>query len=147
MASKPQAEQQPFNEAPIELIKAIAHPLRYQILACIALGEHNVGEIEGVTGIGQPTLSQQLSVLRNAGLVTARRDAKLVFYTIEPEALGQVCTAFQLICPVEFQGKLKAKLIGASEPLVEPGQPQVADDAPSAPLRRRGGAAVFAKLG
>ncbi|MCJ2185038.1 metalloregulator ArsR/SmtB family transcription factor, partial [Novosphingobium sp. 1949] len=118
MTSAPETPSAPApfvapGEAPIELIKAIGHPLRYQILACVAQGERNVGEIETATGIGQPTLSQQLSVLRNAGLVSARREAKLVFYAVEPAALDQVCSAFQTICPAAFLDHMREKLAGA----------------------------------
>ena len=66
----------------IEALKALAHPLRWRVLCALASGERNVGDIEQVTRIGQPALSQQLGVLRKAGLVTTRKDAKLVFYTI-----------------------------------------------------------------
>ncbi|WP_155647654.1 ArsR/SmtB family transcription factor, partial [Erythrobacter donghaensis] len=63
----------------VEALKALAHPLRWRILRTLASGERNVGEIEQATGIGQPALSQQLGVLRKAGLVVTRKDAKLVF--------------------------------------------------------------------
>lgn len=86
-------------EAPIELFKAIAHPLRFQILAALAGTERNVGQIEEATGIGQPTLSQQLSVLRGAGLVDTRREAKLVFYRIAPGALGEAIAALAALVP------------------------------------------------
>jgi len=66
----------------IEALRAIAHPLRWRILTALVAGERNVGEIEAATGIGQPGLSQQLGVLRKAGLVATRRDAKLVFYSL-----------------------------------------------------------------
>lgn len=69
----------------IETLKALAHPLRWRILAALANGERNVGDIETATGIGQPALSQQLGVLRNAGLVVTRKAAKLVFYAITPD--------------------------------------------------------------
>lgn len=71
----------------IETLKALAHPLRWQILATLAAGERNVGEIERESGITQPALSQQLGVLRKAGLVATRKEAKLVFYSL---ALGQI---------------------------------------------------------
>ncbi|WP_327194340.1 metalloregulator ArsR/SmtB family transcription factor [Novosphingobium mangrovi (ex Hu et al. 2023)] len=147
MASASTPPSPPGGEgAPIELIKAIAHPLRYEILSCVARGERNVGEIEAATGIGQPTLSQQLSVLRNAGLVSARREAKLVFYAVEAEALEQVCSAFQAICPAEFQGRIVAKLTGGAVTSVQPVPANSPDAGDTAALRRRGGAAVFAKL-
>jgi DNA-binding transcriptional ArsR family regulator len=77
----------------IEALKALAHPLRWRILKALGAGERNVGEIEQATGIGQPGLSQQLGVLRKAGLVTTRKDAKLVFYSLADEALASVSAA------------------------------------------------------
>lgn len=71
----------------IDVLKALAHPLRFRILGALAGGERNVGEIEQVTGILQPGLSQQLGVLRHAGLVETRKDAKLVFYAIAADRL------------------------------------------------------------
>ena len=66
-----------------ETLKALAHPLRLRILQALAGVERNVGEIESVADVGQPALSQQLAVLRKAGLVATRKEAKLVFYRIE----------------------------------------------------------------
>jgi DNA-binding transcriptional ArsR family regulator len=88
-----------MREPPIELLKAIAHPLRYAILAALVGRELNVGEIEAATGIGQPTLSQQLSVLRNAGLVGSRRESKLVFYSLETEPLATVIESLEELAP------------------------------------------------
>ncbi|WP_228727383.1 ArsR/SmtB family transcription factor [Novosphingobium aureum] len=150
------AEAPAMAEAPIDLIKAIGHPLRYAILCCVAQGERNVGEIEALTGIGQPTLSQQLSVLRNAGLVTARREAKLVFYEVENSALAQVCGAFQLICPADFRREMVSKMAGdvappeamaeLPAPAPAPASSPAASGDADAPGRRRGGAAVFARM-
>ena len=61
----------------VDALKAVAHPVRLRILQTLAGTERNVGEIDEAADIGQPTLSQQLAVLRNAGLVTTRKDAKL----------------------------------------------------------------------
>lgn len=87
----------------IEALKALAHPLRFRILASLTAGERNVGEIEQVTGIGQPGLSQQLGVLRKAGLVDTRKEAKLVFYALAADALGAVAGAVGALVP-ERQG-------------------------------------------
>jgi DNA-binding transcriptional ArsR family regulator len=72
----------------IEALKALAHPLRWRVMSALATGERNVGEIETATGIGQPGLSQQLGVLRKAGLVTTRKEAKLVFYAVASEQIA-----------------------------------------------------------
>ena len=106
-----------MDEAPIDLLKAIAHPLRYQILAALVGTERNVGQIEEATRIGQPTLSQQLSVLRAAGLVDTRREAKLVFYRIAPGAVADAIAALAALSPPEVEPGRKnghTRLTGAA---------------------------------
>ncbi|WP_394730644.1 ArsR/SmtB family transcription factor [Altererythrobacter sp. GH1-8] len=78
------------DDAPIEELKAIAHPLRFQIVQLLRDGELNVGEIEQASGIGQPALSQQLGVLRKAELVKTRKDAKLVFYKLNEDRMAEL---------------------------------------------------------
>lgn len=78
------------NEVLIDALKALGHPLRFRILEALHAGERNVGEIEEATGITQPGLSQQLAVIRAAGLVRTRKAAKLVFYRLDEDALAQV---------------------------------------------------------
>jgi DNA-binding transcriptional ArsR family regulator len=80
------------DDAPIEELKAIAHPLRFQIIQLLRAGELNVGEIELASGIGQPALSQQLSILRKADLVETRKSAKLVFYSLNEDRLASIGT-------------------------------------------------------
>lgn len=70
------------------LLKALAHDVRLKLVhTLLERGETSVGELESLTGIGQPGLSQQLAILRKAELVKTRRDAKLVFYSLVPETL------------------------------------------------------------
>jgi len=83
----------------IEALKALAHPVRWRIMATLATGERNVGEVEQATGIGQPGLSQQLGVLRKAGLVDTRKDAKLVFYSLAQIELAGVTAALAALAP------------------------------------------------
>jgi len=78
------------DDAPIEELKAIAHPLRFQIIQLLRTGELNVGEIEQASGIGQPALSQQLGILRKADLVETRKEAKLVFYSLNEDRLAAI---------------------------------------------------------
>ncbi|MFZ1742558.1 MAG: metalloregulator ArsR/SmtB family transcription factor [Pontixanthobacter sp.] len=79
-----------MNDVLITGLKAIGHPLRLSILQCLRGGERNVSEIEVVTKITQPALSQQLAFLRSAGLVSTRRQAKLVFYATNEKILASV---------------------------------------------------------
>lgn len=76
----------------IEALKAVAHPLRMRILRALADAERSVGEIDEAAAIGQPALSQQLAVLRKAGVVTTRREAKLVFYRLDRSRFSTMAT-------------------------------------------------------
>ncbi|HBZ99434.1 MAG TPA: transcriptional regulator, partial [Pseudomonas sp.] len=65
----------------------------------LSQGERNVSELEQLLGIQQPTLSQQLAVLRREGLVATRREGKQIHYRISsPEALAVITTLYQLFC-------------------------------------------------
>ncbi len=55
------------------MLKALANEDRLLILCQLTQGERNVGELETMTGVRQPTLSQQLGILRDEGLVATRR--------------------------------------------------------------------------
>ncbi len=81
------------------LLKTLANPDRLLLLCQLSQGERNVGELEALLGIQQPTLSQQLAVLRREGLVETRRDGKQIYYRISsPEALAVITTLYQLFC-------------------------------------------------
>lgn len=64
------------------LLKTMANPDRLLVLCELAQGERNVGQLEQALGIVQPTLSQQLGVLREARLVDTRREGKHIYYRI-----------------------------------------------------------------
>lgn len=83
------------EEGPIEELKAIAHPLRLRILQALRGSERNVGEIDEMAQIGQPALSQQLGVLRKAGLVETRKEAKLVYYRLATARLAIVADVIE----------------------------------------------------
>lgn len=71
------------------LMRALANPDRLLLLCQLAQGDCRVGELEHASGIAQPTLSQQLGVLREDGLVEATREGRHVRYRIRsPQALA-----------------------------------------------------------
>ena len=82
----------------VDCMKALAHPVRWRILEALQDGERNVGEIETMTQIAQPGLSQQLAVLRKAGIVETRKQAKLVYYSLDPDALAELADAVLELC-------------------------------------------------
>ena len=81
------------DEELVEALKALAHPVRLRIMKALTGRELNVGEIDDAADIGQPTLSQQLAVIRKAGLVQTRKDAKLVYYRIDDDRFADVVQA------------------------------------------------------
>ncbi len=65
-----------------DLLKAMAHPTRLQILTMLRQGEICVCHIENALSKPQPYISQQLMVLRDAGVVESRKDGLQVYYRI-----------------------------------------------------------------
>ncbi len=76
-----QAMRQSAGSA-VTFLKSMANEDRLILLCQLTQGERSVGELEQLTGIQQPSLSQQLGVLRAEGLIQPRRDGKFVFYRI-----------------------------------------------------------------
>lgn len=82
-----------------ELLKALSNPDRLLLLCQLVEGECSVGELETRLGIRQPTLSQQLGILRREGLVRARRDGKQVYYRLaSPAAIAVLETLHRIFC-------------------------------------------------
>ena len=80
-------------------LKALANENRLVILCTLADGEKNVGELQDILGIRQPTLSQQLARLRADELVATRRDSKQIYYTIaSKEAEKMISLLYELFC-------------------------------------------------
>ncbi len=91
-------------DAASRLLKALSNPDRLLLLCQLTQGEKRVGELEELVGISQPTLSQQLGVLRDEGLVSTRRDGKNIHYRIDsPQALAVMNTLYIQFC--DPQGK------------------------------------------
>ena len=81
------------------LMKVLSNPDRLMILCQLSQGEKRVGELEQMLGIVQPTLSQQLTVLREEQLVSTRREGKGIYYSVNsPQALAVIQTLYQHFC-------------------------------------------------
>lgn len=97
----PQALREAAGQA-VAALKALANPERLLLLCQLSQGECSVGELEASLGIRQPTLSQQLGVLRREGVVETRRDGKNIHYRVADERLLAVLhTLYTLYCPKE----------------------------------------------
>lgn len=84
----------------VQKLKSIANTDRLLILCHLVHEELNVSQIEEKTHIVQPTLSQQLMILRKSDVVNTRRDGKQIFYSIKDQQLTIILnTLYQLYCP------------------------------------------------
>ncbi|MES2756946.1 MAG: metalloregulator ArsR/SmtB family transcription factor [Pseudomonadota bacterium] len=81
------------------LLKVLANPDRLLLLCQLTQGPLCVSELETMLGIQQPTLSQQLGVLRDEALVTTRREGKQIYYSIaSDEAMAVMQVLYRLYC-------------------------------------------------
>ena len=86
-------------DAACGLMRVLSNPDRLLLLCQLAEGEKRVGELEELLDIQQPTLSQQLAVLRDESLVETRRDVKQIYYRIASDAaLAVMATLYTQFC-------------------------------------------------
>ncbi len=83
-------------------LKLLANVERLLLLCQLSQGEMCVSDLETQLGIRQPTLSQQLGVLRNEGVVATRREGKNIYFSVaDPNLLQILEVLYRLYCPKE----------------------------------------------
>lgn len=92
----------PLSEVKAELFKALAHPARIRALELLVTGEHSVGELQPLVGIESSHLSQQLGLLRRAGLVTTRKQGASVLYSIRDPLVAELLTVARQLLRVSL---------------------------------------------
>ncbi|MCU1471493.1 MAG: putative transcriptional regulator [Glaciihabitans sp.] len=86
-----------------DIFEALAHPTRRQILQDLKDGEMAAGEIAARFSASGPTISRHLGVLRSAGLVTERRDANRILYSLVGDRLAlSVGNFLSTVCPEQI---------------------------------------------
>ena len=86
----------------VAALKLLANEDRLLLLCQLSQGEMCVGDLESELDIRQPTLSQQLGVLRNEGVLATRREGKNVFYSVaNPDMLEILAVLYRLYCTRE----------------------------------------------
>jgi ArsR family transcriptional regulator len=88
----------PISELKAELFKALAHPARVRVLELLADGERSVSDMQPIVGIETSHLSQQLGVLRRAGLLATRKEGSSVIYAIrDPQLVELLAVAKRIL--------------------------------------------------
>ena len=94
----PVVQGRPLSEVKAELFRALAHPARIRVLEVLGEGERTVSELQPLVGIESSHLSQQLGILRRAGLVSNRKDGSSVVYAVrDPEVAVLLASARRLL--------------------------------------------------
>ncbi|MCC2097678.1 MAG: winged helix-turn-helix transcriptional regulator [Hyphomicrobiales bacterium] len=73
--------------ADTDIFRALADPTRRAVFERLVKAEKTVSELRSDMPVSQPAISQHLAVLRDAGLVTERREGRFSYYRIAPQAL------------------------------------------------------------
>lgn len=85
-------------------LRTLANEDRLLLLCQLSQGEMSVSELENTLDIHQPTLSQQLGVLRTENLVQTRRDGKRIFYSVaDQKILTLLGVLYELYCPKDVE--------------------------------------------
>ncbi|MEQ9259011.1 MAG: metalloregulator ArsR/SmtB family transcription factor [Roseovarius sp.] len=99
LSKEDQARMAENARAAADFLKAISHEGRLMILCHLVNGEKSVGELETLLGVRQAAVSQQLSRLRMEGLVTPRRDGKVIYYSLADDRPQKVLeVVYALFC-------------------------------------------------
>lgn len=82
-----------------DLLKALSHEVRLLILCLLSEGEKSVSELEGILTMPQAAVSQQLARLRLEGLVSSRREGRMIYYSLVGDEVSGIITAlYDLFC-------------------------------------------------
>jgi DNA-binding transcriptional ArsR family regulator len=103
-------------EAQAQLLKVLTHPARLAILKILQDGEHCVCHMEAHLGFRQAYISQQLMVLREAGLIQDRREGWNVFYRVAEPRIFAILAAVDQIIPAERESALNRPAVACSCP-------------------------------
>ena len=77
-------------EKMVQILKAVAHPVRLQIVNILLREECRVGELVNMLGTKQSLTSQQLSIMRYSGLLKSRRDGNVVYYFLTNDSIKKI---------------------------------------------------------
>jgi DNA-binding transcriptional ArsR family regulator len=87
----------------MEVFEAIAQPKRREILRLLAAGELSAGEVASRFAVTQPAISQHLKVLKEAGLISERRDAQRRLFSVRPEGLADLHSFLAEVLPASLE--------------------------------------------
>ncbi|EWM18947.1 helix-turn-helix transcriptional regulator [Kutzneria sp. 744] len=97
----------PLYQLKAEFFKTLGHPARIRVLELLSQREHAVAEMLPEVDIEAANLSQQLAVLRRAGLVTTRKEGSNVFYSLTSPQVAELLTVARSILTGVLSGQVE----------------------------------------
>lgn len=97
----------PLYQLKAEFFKTLGHPARIRVLELLSEREHAVGEMLPEVGIEAANLSQQLAVLRRAGLVTTRKEGSSVYYSLTSPHVAELLRVARMILTGVLSGQIE----------------------------------------
>lgn len=84
-------------------LKAVAHPVRWRLLELMAIHDDGicVCDLESQFDLSQPTISHHLRLMREAGVVVTEQRGTWVYYSVAPEMMHQMASAFARLSEVK----------------------------------------------
>ena len=97
----------PLYRAKADFFKTLGHPARIRILELLSIREHAVSELLGEIDVESANLSQQLAVLRRAGLVRTRKRGSAVYYSLASPEVSQLMAVARSILTGVLSGQME----------------------------------------
>ena len=97
----------PLYELKAEFFKTLGHPVRIRVLELLSVREHAVSELLAAIPIEPASLSQQLAVLRRAGLVATRREGSAVHYSVTSPQVSELMAVARAILTGVLTGQVE----------------------------------------
>ena len=114
----------PLYQAKAEFFKTLGHPARIRVLELLAQREYAVGEMLPEVGVEAASLSQQLAVLRRAGLVTFRKAGSTVYYSLASPQVAELLMVARRILTEVLAGQVELLAdLQAAAPMRHPSPP------------------------
>ena len=97
----------PLYQAKAEFFKTLGHPARIRVLELLSERERSVGEMLPEVGVEATSLSQQLAMLRRAGLVTFRKEGSTVYYSLTSPQVAELLAVARRILTEVLAGQVE----------------------------------------
>src|SRR6266508_4491549 len=101
---KPKGVIRPIYQVKADFFKTLGHPARIRVLELLRAGEKSVGELIPEVGLEASHLSQQLGVLRRAGVVQARKEGATVLYSVTDKRIFELLSVAKAILTTSLAG-------------------------------------------